>query len=486
MGSLRRRQNSPSPTSPANTSVTNPARSIAAVLLRLHAAPIYFHRKGRGPLPQRPRRNPPGRPRRPREENARPAAIEDARRTARRHAARRTPPAGPPAALQARPQPPRNQGPRSRLRRKRQIGCHLLLDCGAWAPSHELHFDRFLFEFPGGTGFPPRRAPPAHRLPLAAVRAFSIDDAATTEIDDAFSVTPTRWLAHRHPSPPRASASARLRPRRHRPRAPVDGTCRATRSPCCRTTSSPASPRRRPRLPGPVALPRGEPRPHRHRPSSRVERVPVAANLRHHDIEPVFSETTLAEGGPTSLEGRAHPAVGTRHRARSRPRQARRQPEPGRLQLQRRLVRQTTADGPGRIEIGRRPRLALDKLVAELMIAATAPGGQGPRRGRHPGPVPRPDRRQGAHDHRRAPHEGPRRRLLRLVQLAAAPLRGPGQPVAAHRLAAGEARPSRPVARPDRRDARLRTHLRRLRRVPARHGALLVPALAAPAKATRP
>jgi exoribonuclease-2 len=26
--------------------------------------------------------------------------------------------------------------------------------------------------------------------------------------------------------------------------------------------------------------------------------VPVVANLRHHDIEPVFNETTLTDGGP--------------------------------------------------------------------------------------------------------------------------------------------------------------------------------------------
>ena len=40
-----------------------------------------------------------------------------------------------------------------------------------------------------GTGFAPVEPPPeAVGLPLAAVRAFSIDDAATTEIDDALSV----------------------------------------------------------------------------------------------------------------------------------------------------------------------------------------------------------------------------------------------------------------------------------------------------------
>jgi exoribonuclease-2 len=66
-----------------------------------------------------------------------------------------------------------------------------LLDaCGAIPSTHDYHFNRFLFEaFPRGIAFPPLPDPlPAPELVLAPVRAFSIDDAATTEIDDAFSV----------------------------------------------------------------------------------------------------------------------------------------------------------------------------------------------------------------------------------------------------------------------------------------------------------
>ena len=50
---------------------------------------------------------------------------------------------------------------------------------------------RFLLEhFPKGTGFPDLELPPVDcaELPLATVDAFSIDDSATTEIDDALSV----------------------------------------------------------------------------------------------------------------------------------------------------------------------------------------------------------------------------------------------------------------------------------------------------------
>ena len=66
----------------------------------------------------------------------------------------------------------------------------LLQGSGAIASPYQFHWKRFLFEnFPKGTGFPPLAAP-AHteELPIAAVRAFSIDDSSTTEIDDALSV----------------------------------------------------------------------------------------------------------------------------------------------------------------------------------------------------------------------------------------------------------------------------------------------------------
>ncbi|HZW73757.1 MAG TPA: ribonuclease catalytic domain-containing protein, partial [Caldimonas sp.] len=66
----------------------------------------------------------------------------------------------------------------------------LLAACGAVPSSHEYHFRHFLFQtFPRGTAFPAfDEALVVPDLPLAPVRAFSIDDASTTEIDDAFSV----------------------------------------------------------------------------------------------------------------------------------------------------------------------------------------------------------------------------------------------------------------------------------------------------------
>ena len=66
----------------------------------------------------------------------------------------------------------------------------LLQKAGAIASPYQFHWKRFLFEnFPKGTRFPELQAPPIKdELPLVDVRAFSIDDSSTTEIDDALSV----------------------------------------------------------------------------------------------------------------------------------------------------------------------------------------------------------------------------------------------------------------------------------------------------------
>jgi len=66
----------------------------------------------------------------------------------------------------------------------------LLQNAGAIASAYQFHWQRFLFDqFPKGTGFAPLQAPAiADDLPLAPVQAFSIDDSHTTEIDDALSI----------------------------------------------------------------------------------------------------------------------------------------------------------------------------------------------------------------------------------------------------------------------------------------------------------
>lgn len=66
----------------------------------------------------------------------------------------------------------------------------LLQRAGAIGSAYQFHSQRFLFEhFPQGIDFAPIDAvAPKAELPMAEVSAYSIDDSETTEIDDALSV----------------------------------------------------------------------------------------------------------------------------------------------------------------------------------------------------------------------------------------------------------------------------------------------------------
>jgi len=67
----------------------------------------------------------------------------------------------------------------------------LMLASGGLKNAKDFHLSKFLLEhFPKGAGFPQTALPSLPQdLPVAEVRAFSIDDVTTTEIDDAFSIT---------------------------------------------------------------------------------------------------------------------------------------------------------------------------------------------------------------------------------------------------------------------------------------------------------
>jgi len=75
-------------------------------------------------------------------------------------------------------------------KRSQRAPLDLLTAAGAIASPYQFHWQRFVFDqFPKGTHFANLSAPPIkEELPLARVRGFSIDDSATTEIDDALSV----------------------------------------------------------------------------------------------------------------------------------------------------------------------------------------------------------------------------------------------------------------------------------------------------------
>ncbi|HLB14608.1 MAG TPA: RNB domain-containing ribonuclease [Burkholderiales bacterium] len=163
----------------------------AAVLVKLHAAPVYFHRKGKGRFKAAP----------PDTLKAALAGLERKRQQAEQMAAwvaqlKRSEMPEPLRAIlpQLLYRPDRN---RIETKAFEQAGEELGLSaaklaerCGALPSTHDYHLGRFLFEhYPHGAGFPDVPAPerPAG-LPRADVAAFSLDDATTTEIDDAFSV----------------------------------------------------------------------------------------------------------------------------------------------------------------------------------------------------------------------------------------------------------------------------------------------------------
>ena len=163
----------------------------AAALLALHEAPHYFRRAGKGRFRKAPA-----------DIVAQAlAAIEKKKQVATQIASW----AGELAAGQC-PAPVREQLYRILFRpdknapeykavveasRATQLAPLALLQrAGAIESAYQFHWQRFLFDnFPQGTGFPRLVAPSiTEELPLAPVAAFSIDDSATTEIDDALSL----------------------------------------------------------------------------------------------------------------------------------------------------------------------------------------------------------------------------------------------------------------------------------------------------------
>ena len=178
----------------------------------------------------------------------------------------------------------------------------LLEKSGALASSRDYHFGRFLYEyFPRGMAFDPALAAAAPGdLELSPVEAFSIDDAATTEIDDAFSVTKLgngNWQVGVHIAAPAlgiAPDSALDREAAKRLSTvyfPGDKITMLPEAAVAQYTL--AEGRDCPALTMYVEVtPELEIVAHR----SAVERVRIAANLRHDSLEAQFNEEQLALG----------------------------------------------------------------------------------------------------------------------------------------------------------------------------------------------
>lgn len=277
----------------------------AAVLIRLHSAPIYFYKRGRGRYKAAPSKA----------LEAALASQEKRRRQAEQQAhyaqllcAFSLPEEFKPVLPSLLYRPDKNTIEWKAL----EAACsttkltvpRLLEMCGAIPSTHDYHLHRFLLEhFPEGSGFGEvdgRELVDLPELPVADVTAFSIDDVTTTEIDDAFSVTPLSLGSFRvgiHIAIPTLGIT---------PGSPLDRIAARRLS----TVYLPGS--KITMLPDAViqhyTLREGGVCPALSMyldvaddftitgTTSRIDRINVAANLRHDTLEECFNESTLAAG----------------------------------------------------------------------------------------------------------------------------------------------------------------------------------------------
>ncbi len=242
----------------------------------------------------------------------------------------------------------------------------LMAACGAIPSTHDYHFDAFrVAAFPRGLGFPAQPPlPPLPDLPRADVKAFSIDDATTTEIDDAFSVrrladgnseigihiaAPALSITRgsTHDAIARARLSTVYMPGRKITMLPEDSIGAFTL----------AAGAERPALSLYIVADRdGTPISHR----SVVNRLPVTENLRLDAIDDAFASPPRADESPRTAQLRVLWNLAQKLSA------ARGRPDVERVDYS----FYVDWDKPdGSVRIVTRPRGSpLDKLVSELMI----------------------------------------------------------------------------------------------------------------------
>ncbi|WP_420476097.1 ribonuclease catalytic domain-containing protein [Noviherbaspirillum sp. ST9] len=162
----------------------------AGLLLKLHTSPIYFYKKGKGRYKAAPEAS----------LKAALAGIEKKKQQALVQAqyveqlkANQLPEALRPIVMQLLFKPDKNSIEYKALEEAsvamQTTQQRLMLAAGGITSPKQLHLSKFLFEhFPKGTRFPAISIPEVASLPVADVKAFSIDDVTTTEIDDALSV----------------------------------------------------------------------------------------------------------------------------------------------------------------------------------------------------------------------------------------------------------------------------------------------------------
>lgn len=343
----------------------------AATAIALHAAPMYFYRKGKGRYKAAPEEN----------LKAALASAEKKRLQAEKvaeYVAQLTAfklPAAFTGKLDMLLYEPDKNTLEWKALDEAAAATHLshlkLLDsCGALDSAHDYHFGAFLREyFPAGVDFPGHAPVTIPQLEQADAEAFSIDDSATTEIDDAFSVKPLENGNTRvgiHIAAPALGIA---------PGSELDAVALKRLS----TVYMPGN--KITMLPelavAPYSLNAGTKRPALSlyleiAPDlsivgnySRIEAVNIADNLRHDTLEPVFNEDTIALPGQHPYWDRLlllYNLAESLEKARGKH-------DPNRAPQMDYNFYVTD----GKISITERRRGSpMDKLVAELMIYANA------------------------------------------------------------------------------------------------------------------
>jgi len=357
----------------------------AALLMRLHGAPMYFYKKGKGRYKAAP-------------EEALKAALASIERKKREAELQATyaeslsrfemPEALKAGALHLLYKPDKQSIAYKAL----EAACSttglsaplLMHKAGVLSGPYEHYYKRFLLEyFPKGTAFPAHPAPvlAPGELPLAKMAAFSIDDISTTEIDDAFTVEKLingRYRIGIHIAAPSLGFA---------PESELDTLARDRMStvymPGDKITMLPddvvdaftlAEGRTVPCVslyvdvePADWAIANEE---------SKIERIRISANLRHHQLDDAVTEENLASGAGDyphkediavlwqfagALEiGRGRPSANANFQ-----------------DYNFNIAWQDQAAGIGTVEISERKRGSpVDKIVSELAILANRTWGK--------------------------------------------------------------------------------------------------------------
>ena len=354
----------------------------AGLLLTLASAPIYFHKKGKGRYKAAPAEI----------LKAALAGVEKKKQQALLQAkqveelkAGQLPVSMAPLGILLLFKPDKNSIEYKALDTAAQelqtTPARLMLSVGAISSARELHMNRFLSVcFPRGTGFPEIAIPAKPQLVSADVQAFSIDDVTTTEIDDAFSVRDLgdgKIRVGIHIAAPGMGIS---------PGDAIDKLARERMStvymPGDKITMLPDE------LVSEFTLAEGDVRPALSlyatidtadwsviATETVAEAVPVAANLRHNDLDEIVTEENLAAGLGEYPHKKEIQLLWQWAQTLERGRMQKRESFGLRPEQNNRVDFNFYVDDEI-VTINRRKRGApLDKIVAELMIYANSSWG---------------------------------------------------------------------------------------------------------------